>query len=396
MAVPGTKQAPKEATHLREWLIAQPANGLIWYGWARGAAGMTSTELGILAAVVALLALAFGGLHGLRVVIALIVCWWLVRSVCISIASRHKERRKAEQEGHAGEQEYQAHQDREAAGKPYQQGEQASQQSEATEWWTVLEVTPDASSEEIRRAYYRKVQQCHPDRVTRLAAEFVELAERRTRALNAAYDEAIRARWNEKEPNGGQVERVAPPSPTPQPPKSNAERQEARSHRSYRMPAAAILAVGVSLGMSQLATRTNSGLVSEPRTSQSKAPTDLKAGRKENAPATIAEIPSPVSRPAELPATPSRLAEIPASESPLPETPPSPNRTAELPTTPSRPAEIQALPSRPAEMPPSGPVVGGRASIGRDMPERAQSFVSAMISMWSRTNAAGAAALDYL
>jgi DnaJ-domain-containing protein 1 len=59
---------------------------------------------------------------------------------------------------------------------------------------TVLEVLPHASADEIRRAYRRKIKQCHPDRVAWLAPEFLELAEIQTRALNAAYGEANRAR----------------------------------------------------------------------------------------------------------------------------------------------------------------------------------------------------------
>ena len=63
------------------------------------------------------------------------------------------------------------------------------------EWWSVLEVSSDASKDEIVRSYRRKIQRCHPDRVSGLAPEFVSLAESRTKALNAAYSEAMRA-WH--------------------------------------------------------------------------------------------------------------------------------------------------------------------------------------------------------
>jgi hypothetical protein len=46
---------------------------------------------------------------------------------------------------------------------------------------------------EIRGAYRHKIRQCHPDHISALAPEFLELAERRTKALNAAYSQAIRA-----------------------------------------------------------------------------------------------------------------------------------------------------------------------------------------------------------
>jgi DnaJ-domain-containing protein 1 len=55
-------------------------------------------------------------------------------------------------------------------------------------------VSPHASADEIRRSYLRKIKQSHPDRVIRLAPEFLPLAEKRAKTLNAAYAEALRAR----------------------------------------------------------------------------------------------------------------------------------------------------------------------------------------------------------
>jgi DnaJ-domain-containing protein 1 len=56
----------------------------------------------------------------------------------------------------------------------------------------VLGVAADASKDDIVRSYRRKIQQCHPDRVAGLAPEFIELAEKHTKELNAAYTQAIR------------------------------------------------------------------------------------------------------------------------------------------------------------------------------------------------------------
>jgi hypothetical protein len=55
-----------------------------------------------------------------------------------------------------------------------------------------LKVAASATKEEIVRNYRRKIQQCHPARVAGLAPEFLELAEERSKALNAAYAQAIR------------------------------------------------------------------------------------------------------------------------------------------------------------------------------------------------------------
>jgi hypothetical protein len=67
-------------------------------------------------------------------------------------------------------------------------------QSDGTAWWSVLEVSPAAGKDEIVRSYRRKIQRCHPDRVCGLASEFVLLAEKRTKTLNDAYAQAMRAR----------------------------------------------------------------------------------------------------------------------------------------------------------------------------------------------------------
>ena len=51
----------------------------------------------------------------------------------------------------------------------------------------VLGVEPDASQEEIKRAYQEQIRQYHPDRVANAAPELQELAEKRSKELNAAY-----------------------------------------------------------------------------------------------------------------------------------------------------------------------------------------------------------------
>lgn len=57
----------------------------------------------------------------------------------------------------------------------------------------VLGVAPGASSDEIRRAYREKAVQYHPDRVSGLAPELQEMAERRMKEINAAYRELCRS-----------------------------------------------------------------------------------------------------------------------------------------------------------------------------------------------------------
>lgn len=52
----------------------------------------------------------------------------------------------------------------------------------------VLGVPPGAPHEEIRRAYQQRMREYHPDRVAGLAPEIRELAERRSKEINQAYD----------------------------------------------------------------------------------------------------------------------------------------------------------------------------------------------------------------
>lgn len=53
--------------------------------------------------------------------------------------------------------------------------------------YRVLEVDPQASPREIRAAYQRLIRQYHPDRTASLAPELQQLAEVRTKEINAAY-----------------------------------------------------------------------------------------------------------------------------------------------------------------------------------------------------------------
>ncbi|OGQ78002.1 MAG: hypothetical protein A2289_21315 [Deltaproteobacteria bacterium RIFOXYA12_FULL_58_15] len=57
----------------------------------------------------------------------------------------------------------------------------------------ILGIPPTADAGEIRAAYQRLVQQYHPDRVADLGPELREVAERRTKEINAAYSQLKRA-----------------------------------------------------------------------------------------------------------------------------------------------------------------------------------------------------------
>lgn len=59
--------------------------------------------------------------------------------------------------------------------------------------YTILNVSPNASKDEITAAYRKMAQMYHPDKVAGLAPEFRELAEKRMKAINAAYEQLERS-----------------------------------------------------------------------------------------------------------------------------------------------------------------------------------------------------------
>lgn len=52
----------------------------------------------------------------------------------------------------------------------------------------LLELKGDVSVENIKKKYREKLAKYHPDKVSHLGNEFQEIAEKKTREINAAYD----------------------------------------------------------------------------------------------------------------------------------------------------------------------------------------------------------------
>jgi DnaJ-domain-containing protein 1 len=59
-------------------------------------------------------------------------------------------------------------------------------------WWAVLGVQPDASREDIVKAYMRRIGENDPDKVATLSEEIRAVAAKRAQEIDAAYDEALR------------------------------------------------------------------------------------------------------------------------------------------------------------------------------------------------------------
>jgi hypothetical protein len=120
------------------------------------------------------------------------------RKEAIKQADARARHRQTERQHRAEQQRFEqarmkAEQEREAE-RQRRERERGQSNSLGSDWWHVLELSPAADVEEIRRAYRQKIKQYHPDRVTGLAPEFLELVERRTQALNDAYAQALRSR----------------------------------------------------------------------------------------------------------------------------------------------------------------------------------------------------------
>jgi DnaJ like chaperone protein len=62
--------------------------------------------------------------------------------------------------------------------------------------YVILGVAPDASDQAVRAAWRAQLSESHPDRARArgLPAEFVEVAEAKAAAINAAYDQVLRER----------------------------------------------------------------------------------------------------------------------------------------------------------------------------------------------------------
>jgi DnaJ like chaperone protein len=73
--------------------------------------------------------------------------------------------------------------------------EHASPEQTPTDaWHAILEVSPNASVEEIQTAYKKMIKQYHPDKVATLGKEIRDLAESKSKEINGAYAEGLRIR----------------------------------------------------------------------------------------------------------------------------------------------------------------------------------------------------------
>lgn len=84
---------------------------------------------------------------------------------------------------------------RSTQGEAQQNARQSQSQAQQEElWFRILGVNESAGKEEIASAYKAKIRQYHPDKVASLGPELRELAEIKSKQINAAYDYALKLR----------------------------------------------------------------------------------------------------------------------------------------------------------------------------------------------------------
>jgi DnaJ like chaperone protein len=85
------------------------------------------------------------------------------------------------------------HKDRQPGGTQQEEQagshESAADQTQTYDPHAILGVDRNASQEDIKKAYRRLVARYHPDKVSHLGDEFKELAERRFKEIQRAYQE---------------------------------------------------------------------------------------------------------------------------------------------------------------------------------------------------------------
>jgi hypothetical protein len=121
------------------------------------------------------------------IVVGLLIGYWIVSA--FGGNSRKPQQQPGQQARPGPEMRRQA---QDETGRDEQQWPQQGEPPAA--WPEILNVPPDASIDEIRRAYKTLISQYHPDKVAALGPELRELCEAKSKEINAAYDQALAER----------------------------------------------------------------------------------------------------------------------------------------------------------------------------------------------------------
>lgn len=135
------------------------------------------------------------GMDVLVVIVFALLGYWIVSAVM-----NHVEARRANAHGNFGKRERGTDHTfggentwRENWGKS-KESEATQSESIHTSWFTILGVPEGATREQVTAAYKQKISQYHPDTVAQMGTEIRELAELKSKEINAAHDYAMRLR----------------------------------------------------------------------------------------------------------------------------------------------------------------------------------------------------------
>ncbi len=87
---------------------------------------------------------------------------------------------------------YNQAQDKARENQQYEKKTQTNNRKRKPDPYTVLGVKKNATREEIKTAYRKLAGKYHPDRVTHLGDEFQDLAEKKFKEIQQAYQELVR------------------------------------------------------------------------------------------------------------------------------------------------------------------------------------------------------------
>jgi DnaJ like chaperone protein len=65
--------------------------------------------------------------------------------------------------------------------------------SDSAAWYEVLGVSRNATHADVAAAYRQRISEYHPDKVAKMGAEIRAVAERKSKQINGAYAEALKA-----------------------------------------------------------------------------------------------------------------------------------------------------------------------------------------------------------
>lgn len=134
------------------------------------------------------------GTELLVITVCLFIGYWAVAS--FGSSSKEEKTRSRDQDSPPSENQHQQKQSEreEQEWKSKQQRGQETRTERPVPWYEVLNVSPSAHANEIRRAYRNLMSQYHPDKVASLGPELRDLSERKTKEINTAYDRAMAER----------------------------------------------------------------------------------------------------------------------------------------------------------------------------------------------------------